>query len=151
RLEQWETAGDLYQKVEQPADAERAYRRAVTARLEKSEYLDAARLLEYKIQATDEAYEVLCGGWPNSAVARKCLDASFELLERHQRYDEAVARVKELTDELPVGGRGAELAGGLAKLASDSAHAAVRATAAEHTRQIVSRRLARALPSEAQS
>jgi tetratricopeptide (TPR) repeat protein len=151
RLEQWETVGDLYRKIEQPANAERAYRTAADGYLTKDRYLDTARLLEFKLNATDEAHTALIKGWLYSAAARRCLDASFELLARHQRHEEAAARLVELQDAHPYDVPGQDLAAAFAKVAGEYPHEAVRTSAAQATRHMVSRRLPAATSRERES
>jgi hypothetical protein len=151
RLEQWETVGDLYQRLERPDEAETAYRQAVDAHRRTDSHQEAARLLEEKLQAPAEAYAVLCEGWPDSPAARRCLDASFQLLARHQWHDQAVRRVGELEAAQDSQTPGHQLAGALALVAAEYPQADVRSSAAEMTRRVVSRRLSEAPAHERES
>jgi tetratricopeptide (TPR) repeat protein len=89
RLGEHEQVGDLYRKLDQHEEAETAYRQAVAARREAQDFVSAARLLEQKLAAPDEAWEMLQAGWPDSPQAARCLDESFRLLARQGRHETA--------------------------------------------------------------
>jgi len=95
----FETLGDLYRELDREEEAVTAYRSEV-ARLvdEKRQPIPAARLLEKKLGAPQEALELVHDGWttalPNDQP--RCLRVEFELLERLARPDAASARVTEV-------------------------------------------------------
>ncbi|HZN36653.1 MAG TPA: hypothetical protein VFB80_22645 [Pirellulaceae bacterium] len=147
KLAQWEIVAELYDKLDQREAARQALRRAVTARLTASDYLGAANLLEHKLQHTDEAQATLLTGWPRSAQAAACLDASFDLLARHGRHDEARRQVTALkpltgTEQLQ------SLAAVLARAARKYPQPEVGHAAAEAARGLVAERLPRAATAE---
>jgi len=151
KLHEWETVGDLYQRLDQPEAAQAAWRQAVERQLSGGDRLAAARLLEEKLAARDEAHGVLISGWPSSTQARQCLDESFELLRRHQlhqRANQSIARVHQATMEPEMH---AVLASALARLATAYPDEDVRQSAGETTRQLVGGRLSEASPTEVQS
>src|SRR5262249_16841238 len=62
-LREYERAGDLARRIDQPDDAERLFRQAVSAALERRDHLSAARVLDQKLRVPDEALERLERGW----------------------------------------------------------------------------------------
>ena len=68
-LAEFEKAGDLYRQLDQPDHARQAYRSAVAKYLAQNDCLTAARLLENKLDAPDEAITQLEAGWPSSNQA----------------------------------------------------------------------------------
>ncbi len=99
KLGEHETVGDLYRQLDQPDEAEQAWRRAVAACDARLDALGAARLLEYKIGEIDEAWQRLFSAWPRSRQATPCMSEAFKLLARHGRHERAAALVDELTAE----------------------------------------------------
>ncbi|HEV2294126.1 MAG TPA: hypothetical protein VGR35_09730 [Tepidisphaeraceae bacterium] len=95
-LKQFEKVGDLERRLEHHDLAEAAYRRAVAGAMEHSDVLDAARLLEAKLGAIDESLAALTEAWPARPQAAACLRASFELLGRVNRHEEATRRIDAL-------------------------------------------------------
>ncbi len=79
-LQEWETAGDLYLRIEQFEAAAAAFESAVVQRHSAGDHLSAARLLEQKLHAADRAADELWSGWPTAKQAAQCLQAYFELL-----------------------------------------------------------------------
>jgi tetratricopeptide (TPR) repeat protein len=151
RLNEWETVGDLYRKLDQPEAATAAYRRAVDRRLAAHDRLGAAKLLETKLDAAEEALETLVGGWPDSAQAEQCVDESFRLvalLRQHERARDQVAMLRQATHSQT---KLAPLAARLAAVATDYPDDGVRHAAVETTRSIVSTGLAEASLAESQS
>ena len=91
--------GDLYAQLEQPEEAEKAWRRAVEKHLRRRDRIAAAKLLETKLKAPDEALAVLAAAWPASSQAGRCLAAEFALLGRLGRHEAAQRRVAEIRQE----------------------------------------------------
>lgn len=103
-LKAYEKAGDLYAQLEQNENAVGMYRKAVTGHRAGGDFLAAARLLEEKLHAADEALAELTAGWPASAQAGECLRGTFRLLGRLGRHDEARKRAIALAREaVPLG------------------------------------------------
>lgn len=86
----------LYLTLGRPEDATAAYRTAVKEFLSRDDVLYAAKLLETKLAAPDEALEVLSRAWPHSKQAVRCACEAFDLLARLDRHDEAVRRLEQI-------------------------------------------------------
>lgn len=105
-LKEFETVGDLHRKLDQEEEAIEAYRRAANQLQQQQLPTQAARILEDKIKATDEAIAELESGWPHSSQARLCLDHLFEIYSRHGLHQEAQEKINELSEtNLPLSGR----------------------------------------------
>jgi tetratricopeptide (TPR) repeat protein len=143
-LQDFEKAGDLYVRLERPADAATAYRTEVARRL-PADRLSAARLLESKLQVPDEALEVLDAGWPSS-IGAPCLLEAFALRARLARHEDAAAKITALRKSRTAEDLAVELAEVLSKVSQTYADPAVQATAADATRVIVGNALATASP-----
>ena len=77
---QHEKAGDLYQRLDDPARAARHYERACEQQLALPNHLAAARLLADKLTDPTRAQEVLLQGWAHPQQPEACLRQYFELL-----------------------------------------------------------------------
>ena len=148
QLEHYEKVGDLYAKLEQPDEAARAYRRAVDAKRASSDRLGAAALLESKLDAPQEAWTELAGGWPTSPQAEHCLREAFAWTERHcdaeraKRFlHDASARANSSDDRLRFVDR-------ISIVATEYPEPGVRDAAAEGVLSIASARLPHAAASE---
>jgi tetratricopeptide (TPR) repeat protein len=141
RLGRHETVGDIHAELEQPDEAEAAFRKAVAVHLDASDTLAAAKLLEGKLKRPDEALEHLLAAWPRSKQGAASLTEGFALLARHGRHDEAV----KLVDHLAAASRPPEttvlLTEILSQQARDYPHDALRAGAADQTRVVAADRL----------
>jgi len=141
-LKQFEHAGDLYTCIDQPEEAAGCYERAVSQAVARSDLLEAARLLESKLDAPDRALNVLDSGWPDAAQASGCLRATFELLGRLLRHDAALARVAALRGDAIPRGKDAAVVQALADVACDYPEARIRGQTADATRVVAARVLA---------
>jgi hypothetical protein len=95
-MQEFEKAGDLYATMGNADAAAAAYQRAVDKCLKSKDHLRAAWLLEYRIQAPDEALDILWNAWPVSPQAPTCLKEHFSLLARQGRHADALRRTEEL-------------------------------------------------------
>jgi hypothetical protein len=96
RLPAHEKVGDLATRLGLDERAERAFRRAVDARLATRDPLGAARLLAGKMNAVDEAIDRLVAAWPDSPQAVACVTEAFRhlaALGRHGAAREFVRRI----------------------------------------------------------
>ncbi|MEZ5300990.1 MAG: hypothetical protein R3F11_10120, partial [Verrucomicrobiales bacterium] len=93
--EKFEMLGDLYRELGRDADAAAAYRREVARLVARLESVPAARLIETKLAAPDEALALLRD---RSALrlAPDCVREEFALLDRLARPDAAYARIPEI-------------------------------------------------------
>ena len=148
QLGDFEKVGDLYSQLEQAEEAEKAWRRAVEKLEGTHDRTAAAKLLETKLKAPDEALAVLAGGWPASPQAGACLAAEFALLGRLGRHEAAHRRVDEIRRqplEEAVRQRAVDI---LVENARGYPQETVREVAADATRTIVARHLREASGSE---
>ncbi|MCI1187850.1 hypothetical protein MON38_10500 [Hymenobacter sp. DH14] len=79
-LKEHEKAGDLHQRLAQPALAARHYERGVALLLDNHDHPAAARLLAHKLVDTGRAQEVLLQGWASPKQPEVCLRQYFDLL-----------------------------------------------------------------------
>lgn len=135
-LQEYETAGDLYAKLDQAEEAQRCYRQAVAKAMGRPDLLLAARLLEIKCEAPDEALRLLEAAWPADPAAARCLKASFELMGRLGRRQSANARVAMLRKHPPSAAIGVTLVETLSAIAGDYPDATVRENVADATRVV---------------
>ena len=148
RLNQHEKVGDLYMQLEQVADAEVAYRRAVEGKRSAQDRLGAAVLLEEKLAVPDEAWDELAGGWPNSPQAAGCLRAAFDWTERHNDFERAKRHLKQASAAARSSGQVTQFVERSVALATGYPEPGVRAAAAETTLAVASPRLPHAPEAE---
>ena len=145
-LKRFEAAGDLYARIDRPDEAARCYRAQVDAFVADRNPLSAARLLEHKLAAADEALALLTNHWPADDAAGACLRASFDLLGRLAQHDAAADRVADLRQDPPSIGRGAVLSDVLAHVATGYPDQRVRTAGADATRVVAAKLLPSADP-----
>ncbi len=140
-LNELETVGELYLRLEDGESARDAFEQAVTRHLEQGDRLKAADLLRSRLDDTERALGVLRDGWPGSGQARRCLESHFEILGEigeHDRARRAVDDVSSTTVSLNVQ---AALAGILSELSGRYPDVTVRDHAADVTRRLASRHI----------
>lgn len=145
RLGHDEKVGDLYQQLDQLELAAAAYRREVTKSLRTDNVLAAARLLETKLAAPQEAINALLNAWPESAQAIRCVSELFQLLARRGEHKLAERQVRRYTQS--TGGRvslASKLAAAFGTLSSTYPDGTVRATAADQVRMLAAEYLPQA-------
>ena len=140
-LAEFEKAGDLYRQLDQPDHARQAYRSAVAKYLAQNDCLTAARLLENKLDAPDEAITQLEAGWPSSNQAGACLEELFRLLARMGRHAAAAAKIEQLRDQSLLPRQWRLLINVLSQTATTYPDAVVAAVAADATRTLSGARL----------
>ncbi|MBO2010279.1 hypothetical protein [Hymenobacter negativus] len=79
-LKEHEKAGDLHQKLDQPALAARHYERGVALFLDNTDHPAAARLLADKLADPGRAQAVLLQGWASPKQPETCLKQYFDVL-----------------------------------------------------------------------
>lgn len=139
---QIEKVGDLYQRLEESENAAAAFREAVQLSLNRSDYLDAARILEAKLKSEEEALAVLDSGWPGSSQAKRCLEVSYELRTRLGRHEDTLKKIAELKQSELAPQRFIDAVEVLTNVAVQSPHALTRSNAADTVRVMVSKGLA---------
>lgn len=149
QMGEYEVAGDLHAAVDHRDDAGRCYREALKRAIDRDAHLDAARLLQTKLDSPDEALALLRSQWPGSQSATACLTAYFDLLEKLNRHEETSLQIAGLRDQLPRDDRAQPLAEVLSTIATRHPSPGVRSLAADATRVVAGRRLAEISGSEA--
>jgi len=139
-IKDFEIIGDLYRRLEQHDQARAAWRQSVELHHRGANFLAAARLLEQKLHAPDEAIEILEAGWPDSGQAAGCLREIFQLLGRLGRHDAAGLRIEELRNAATVW-RPVALVETLTEVAASYPHEPVASAAADAARVTTARRL----------
>ncbi len=134
--------GDLWQRLNRPEEANAAYRDAVDAALRAYDRLAAASLLEHKLDAPDEAINVLAQGWPNSAQANECMRARFTLIGKIGRHNEALQLVSQMRQSELSPERTIMKAQILGDLSREYPDATLRQHAADAAQAIVGKNLA---------
>ena len=146
----YEKAGDLYARIDRPDDAVRCWRAQADRYKETANFLSAAKLLEGKLAAPEEALDVLTNADPSHDSSGACLQESFALLGRMARHDETARRLGRLRQDAPpaAAGRAGVLAQVLSAVAATYPEPAARVLAADATRVVAGRTLPRAAESE---
>lgn len=99
KLGRWLDVAQLHERLGQTAAAHAALRRVVDERVKQQDFLGAAKLLEERLLATDEALALLLGAWPESPQAANCLGQAFQLLGRHGLHELALEQLGRLQRE----------------------------------------------------
>lgn len=147
-LREFEKAGDLAHKLDQPDDGERLYRLELDRILQRDDYLGAAKLLERKLNVPDEALEQLLRGWSSLHQHRQCVAATFRLLGRLGRHEVACQQLARCTAATASTFLYADSAGELADVARTYPDETVRSTAADTVRMLAASRVVQAAPDE---
>ena len=141
KLGRWLDVADLQERLGHRAAAEANIRRVVNERVAQDDILGAAKLVEERLRAHDEALEMLLQAWPSSRQAAGCVGAAYKILARLGRHSLALERLAQFArDPLP---RPLVLPflttlGGLAK---EYPHEPVRHKAGDFSRVLIARQL----------
>ncbi|MBO9633045.1 MAG: hypothetical protein J7578_07985, partial [Chitinophagaceae bacterium] len=90
-----ERSGDLYLKLGQKEKAKASFQTCVDGRLGDKNYLDAARLLNEKMEEPGEAQKVLLQGWQSSVNEENCLK-KFADISLANKPDQLPEELKQL-------------------------------------------------------
>jgi tetratricopeptide (TPR) repeat protein len=143
KLGRWLDMADLYERAGDRAAAENALRRVVNERLAQQDILGAAKLVEERLHAPDEALDLLLQAWPSSHQAASCLTAAFQLLARLGRHEVALERLARFHHEPAPQSLVLPLVAMLAGTAREYPHEQVRHHAADFARVLISGQLQR--------
>jgi tetratricopeptide (TPR) repeat protein len=141
KLERWLDVADLQDRLGNRAAAEFAARRVVNECVAKDDILAAAKLVEQRLHATNEALEMLLQAWPRSRQAASCVGAAFELLARLGRHEVALERVAQFAREPVPPSHAVPLLTALGKPSQDYPHEMVRHRVADFSRVLIARQL----------
>lgn len=76
-----EKTADLYKKINQTSNADEYYKKAVVSKLNNSDYLDASRVINEKMNQPERAKVVLLDGWNNANQYEPCLKKFFDIVQ----------------------------------------------------------------------
>lgn len=93
----YEKAGELYEKIDDRESALVNYEKHVEAKIKTNDYLDAARVLDRKMNNKERAKQELMNGWHSSYQPDQCLKQYFDIV---MGEGQAVSReVKQVYDQ----------------------------------------------------
>lgn len=79
-MEYHEKTGDLYTTLQQQDLAFQYYEKHITTKLSSNDYLDAARVINVKMNKVTRAKDVLLKGWISSHQSASCLKNYFDIV-----------------------------------------------------------------------
>ena len=141
KLGRWLDVADLQHRLGNQAAAAAAIRRVVAEYLAKDDILAAAKLVEERLHAPDEALAMLLRAWPASHQAAACVAAAFQILARLGQHEVALAYVARFARAPVPRSQVVPLLTALGKPAQDYPHATVRHRAADFSRVLIARQL----------
>jgi len=148
KLERWLEVADLHERLGNRAEAEAAIRRVVEERRSQDDIMTAARLVEERLHAPDEALEMLLGAWPASKQAVSCVGEAFQLLGKLGRHEVALERMIRFGREPVSKALLLPLLTVFGRVAHEFPHDGVRHRAADLTRVLVAGQLAEPMLNE---
>lgn len=89
-------AGDLLARIGETTKAVAAYQRAVEMSLLQRKILEAATLLDEKLNNRAEAYTLLWNQWPYGSQSMEATIRAFTWLNQEGRHEEALERLKTI-------------------------------------------------------
>ncbi|MGV3598288.1 MAG: hypothetical protein ACO1PI_10505 [Bacteroidota bacterium] len=92
-LERDEKVGDLYKQIEQHEKAETYYEKHIEKKLISTDYIDAARVAENKLENPERAKAILLEGWQGTVNYENCLKNYFDI---EAKENNTLAAVKTL-------------------------------------------------------
>ena len=146
---QYEQVGDLYTRLEDAEKSRHFYMLAVNEYRSKADHLNAAKLLETKLDAVEDAINEYADGWHHSAQACESLTGIFRLSAQAARHDVANEWLERLRKSSPK--HPTRIAKILADQATTYPDRTVRSMAEDCTRVVVARELPGARGTEVQT
>ncbi|HEX7375479.1 MAG TPA: hypothetical protein VF278_00125 [Pirellulales bacterium] len=147
--QQFEKAAELLTRLDRPDEAAVMYRRAADRFVAQGDRPRAAKLLEEKLAAVDEAIKLLAAAWPDTRKAAICLGELFKLFGRHGRHEQAAALIARLRAEPGLRVQLGRSVGVLVDVARSYPEVTARHEAAEAVRVLAGGRLPQADQDEA--
>lgn len=92
-MERDEKIGDLYKDIEQIENAEKYYELHIEKKLKSTDYIDAARVAENKLENPLQAKKILLDGWHSNINDENCLKNYFDIEAKEDSADEAVKNI----------------------------------------------------------
>jgi tetratricopeptide (TPR) repeat protein len=134
---------DLYERLGQMEPARKILRQLVQKERANGNLLGAAKLLNERLQATDEALGVLLNAWPNSGQAASCIEVAFQMLGKLGRHDFVLNRINQFSSAPVPPTLVLPLLTALSAPARSYPHEPVRHRAADFSRVLIARQLDR--------
>ena len=134
---------DLYERLGQREAAKKILRQLVNKERANGNLLGAAKLLHERLQATDEALDVLLNAWPNSGQAASCIETAFQMLGQLGRHDFVLDRLQQFGHSPVPPTLVLPLLTALSAPARSYPHEIVRHRAADFSRVLIARQLDR--------
>ncbi|MDA7980669.1 MAG: hypothetical protein MPJ50_18075 [Pirellulales bacterium] len=140
-LSAYEKAGDLLSRIGQTERAAAYFRKAVEKSRAHGDFVQAAKLLDTRLDAADEAAITLTQGWPDSRQREACLRELFELFAREGWHDKTAAWIERFREQ-PVATKNASVAvNALTKLANGYPEPSLQPPAADCARVLIGKNL----------
>lgn len=146
KLGRWLDVADLHERLGNRDAAHSAIRRVIDDLLAQDDRLGAAKLLDERLRATEEALDVLARAWPSSRQAASCVGAWFQMMARLGRHEGALERLAQFRRETISTRQVSPLLGALREPARDFPNETVRHRAADLMRVLIARQLERTSP-----
>jgi len=94
-LKKDEKIGDLYCTLQQQTQAAVYYEKHIDIKIKNNDYLDAARVMNEKLEAKERAKQTLIDGWDHSYQYEPCLKKYFEIV-LDTETESAASRAKNI-------------------------------------------------------
>jgi hypothetical protein len=143
KLGRWLEVADLHERAGDRAAVEAALRRVVQERIAQADLHGAARLVDERLHAPDDALEILFSAWPSSHQATICVAAAFQILARLGRHEAALERLAQFSRESVPDSQVLPLVTALGGPAYDYPHERVRHRAGDLSRVLIAGQLRR--------
>ncbi len=140
-LQQYERAGDLYMRMEQWEQATTRYERCIEYALNHHNNLDAARIMDQKLQQPERAKQHLMQGWQNSRQATACLIRYFEMTAADATAGPLETQVRQVFEQDTPASRQVDFLEVLMAVHKQYPQPALAATAADITYEVIGKQL----------
>lgn len=137
KLGRWLDVADLQEKLGNEPAAREAIQRVVDERRAQDDIVAAAKLVDERLHAPEEALDMLLNAWPASRQSVACMGEAFNLLARLGRHEVALERVIQFRHEPLPRARVQPLLTLLGRVARDYPHQPVQHRAADFSRVLI--------------
>ncbi len=138
-LGNFEKVGNLHSSLEDQEAADNAYCREVEKYLATKNYVQAARILDDRLDNPSEAIIVLETGWSGTSHVKKCLQKSFEIQARLGQHDAVKTLIHQFSEESYQRSRAVAIVSALGTVAISYPDSSTQAQAADASRIIASK------------
>ncbi|KAA2245563.1 hypothetical protein F0L74_06300 [Chitinophaga agrisoli] len=140
-LLQHEQAGDLYMRMEQREQAAIRYERCIEYALNHQNLLDAARIMEQKLQQPERAKQNLMQGWQDNRQAVSCLTRYFEMTAADKEAGPLEDHVRQVFDQETPASRHIDFLSVLMAVHKQYSQPELTTTAADITYEVIGKQL----------